>query len=74
SVRVRIPARSSSGRKIRLRGRGLAQSGGTKGDLLAEIRIVIPETLNDRELELYGELAAAAAESMAQEEEEVEAS
>jgi curved DNA-binding protein len=60
SVRVRIPARSSSGRKIRLRGRGLAQSGGTKGDLLAEIRIVIPEALTDRELELYGELAAAA--------------
>jgi curved DNA-binding protein len=61
SVRVRIPARSSSGRKIRLRGRGLAQSGGGKGDLLAEIRIVVPESLNDRELELYRQLAEAAA-------------
>ena len=71
SVRVRIPARSSSGRKIRLRGRGLAQSGGTKGDLLAEIRIVIPETLSDREVELYRELAAAVAP--AEEKEEVEA-
>lgn len=61
AVRVRIPARSSSGRKIRLRGRGLAQSGGGKGDLLAEIRIVVPEQLTDRERELYEQLAAAAA-------------
>jgi curved DNA-binding protein len=60
-VRVRIPAGSSSGRKIRLRGRGLSQSGGTKGDLLAEIRIVIPENLTDRERELYEQLAEASA-------------
>ncbi|HSK77123.1 MAG TPA: DnaJ C-terminal domain-containing protein [Thermoanaerobaculia bacterium] len=58
-VRVRIPAGSSSGRKIRLRGRGLAQSGGSKGDLLAEIRIVIPDRLTDRERELYEQLAEA---------------
>ena len=65
TVRVRIPARSSSGRKIRLRGRGLAKAGGgkgDKGDLLAEIRIVIPENLSDRERDLYRQLAAAAAE------------
>jgi len=60
-VRVRIPARSSSGRKIRLRGRGLGQSGGSKGDLLAEIRIVVPENLNDHELDLYRQLAEARA-------------
>lgn len=59
-VRVKIPAGSSSGRKIRLRGRGLAQSGGNKGDLLAEIRIVIPENLTERERELYEQLAEAA--------------
>jgi curved DNA-binding protein len=58
-VRVRIPAGSSSGRKIRLRGRGLSQAGGEKGDLLAEIRIMVPERLTDRERELYEQLAAA---------------
>lgn len=58
-VRVRIPAGSSSGRKIRLRGRGLAQAGGEKGDLLAEIRIIVPERLTDRERELYEQLARA---------------
>jgi len=59
AVRVKIPAGSSSGRKIRLRGRGLSQPGGEKGDLLAEIRIVIPERLTDRERELYEQLAEA---------------
>lgn len=62
-VRVRIPPRSSSGRKIRLRGRGLSQSGGNKGDLLAEIRIVVPEQLTDRERELYEQLAEVSASS-----------
>ncbi|HEX9941443.1 MAG TPA: DnaJ C-terminal domain-containing protein, partial [Thermoanaerobaculia bacterium] len=60
-VRIRIPAGSSSGRRIRLRGRGLSQPGGGKGDLLAEIRIVVPEQLTDRERELYEQLAAASA-------------
>ena len=56
-VRVKIPAGSSSGRKIRLRGRGLSQQGGGKGDLLAEIRIVVPDPLSPRERELFEELA-----------------
>lgn len=63
-VRVKIPAGSSSGRKIRLRGRGLSQPGGAmgeRGDLLAEIRIVVPERLTDRERELYEQLAEASA-------------
>jgi len=58
-VRVKIPASSSSGRKIRLRGRGLPKKGGEKGDLLAEIRIVVPETLSERERELFEQLAEA---------------
>ncbi len=64
TLRVKIPAGSSSGRKIRLRGRGLSQSGGAKGDLLAEIRIVIPEQLTDRERELYQQLAEARTETV----------
>ena len=57
TVRIRIPAGSSSGRKIRLRGRGLKQAGGERGDLLAEVRIVIPSHLSDRERELFEQLA-----------------
>lgn len=59
AVRVRIPAGSSSGRKIRLRGRGLPQAGNGKGDLLAEIRIMVPEQLSERERELFQQLAEA---------------
>jgi curved DNA-binding protein len=63
SVRVRVPAGSSSGRKIRLRGKGLARKNGSgepeRGDLIAELRIVVPETLTDRERELFEQLAEA---------------
>ena len=58
-LRVRIPPGSSSGRRIRLRGKGLPKPGGEPGDLFAEIRIVVPETLSERERELYQELAQA---------------
>lgn len=57
SVRVRIPAGTSSGRKIRLRERGLSAPGGTKGDLFAEFRIVVPEQLSERERALFEQLA-----------------
>jgi curved DNA-binding protein len=60
-VRVKIPAGSSSGRKIRLRDRGLSKQGGGKGDLLAEIRIVIPDPLSPRERELFEQLAESSA-------------
>ena len=58
-VRVRIPAGTSSGRKIRLRGRGLPQQGGGRGDLIAEFRIVLPDQLSERERELFQQLAEA---------------
>lgn len=58
-VRVKIPAGSSTGRKIRLRGRGMPKAGGEPGDQYAEIRIVVPERLSPREEELFRELAEA---------------
>ncbi|MFY9825718.1 MAG: DnaJ C-terminal domain-containing protein [Thermoanaerobaculia bacterium] len=56
-VTVKIPAGTSSGRKIRLRGRGLSQQGGGKGDLLAELRLMVPDQLSPRERELFEQLA-----------------
>lgn len=55
-VLVRIPPRSSSGKKIRLKGKGLAPD----GDMYAEIRIVVPEHLSPKEKDLYEQLAAEA--------------
>ena len=57
SVTVKIPAGSSSGRKIRLRGKGFPSAKGEAGDLFAEVRIQVPEQLSAKEKELYEELA-----------------
>jgi curved DNA-binding protein len=56
-VTVRIPPGSSSGRKIRLRGKGYPSPKGGAGNLIAEIRIQVPEHLTERERELFEELA-----------------
>ena len=55
-VRISLPPRSSSGQKIRLKGRGLGEG----GDLYVEIKIVIPSVLTPREQELYEQLAVEA--------------
>ena len=57
AVHVKIPPGSSSGRKIRLKGKGFPDSKGGDGDLYAEIRIVVPERLSAQERKLFEELA-----------------
>ena len=57
TAQVRVPAGSSSGRRLRLRGRGLPKPGGGSGDLHAIVKITVPKQLSDRERELYEQLA-----------------
>jgi curved DNA-binding protein len=57
-ARVDLPAGSSSGRRLRLRGRGLPHPRGPAGDLYAEVKIVIPARPSARERELFERLAA----------------
>ncbi len=57
--KVTVPAGSSTGRRLRLRGEGMPDSRGKPGDLQAEIKIMVPPKLTDRERELFSELAAA---------------
>ncbi|HEX3493490.1 MAG TPA: J domain-containing protein, partial [Streptosporangiaceae bacterium] len=52
-------AGTSSGRRIRLRGRGLPNPRGQPGDLYAEARIMVPAHLSDAERRGFEELAAA---------------
>jgi curved DNA-binding protein len=59
SAKVRLPAGSSSGRRLRLRGEGMPGRGGGHGDLYARVQIMVPRSLSDRERELFQELAAA---------------
>jgi curved DNA-binding protein len=42
---------------LRVRGRGLPQRGGTRGDLLVSVRIEVPKEVSDRERELWEQLA-----------------
>lgn len=56
-VKVKVPPGSSSGRQIRLRGRGYPRRDGTRGDLYAEIQIVVPTHPSEEERALYEQLA-----------------
>jgi curved DNA-binding protein len=60
SASLSVPPGSSSGKRLRLRSQGLPVGGGERGDLIVELRVVLPERLSDRERELYAELARAA--------------
>jgi curved DNA-binding protein len=55
-AKVRVPAGSSTGRRLRLRGEGMPNPRGTPGDLYAEVKIVMPRTLTPRERELFESL------------------
>ncbi len=56
-AQVNVPAGSSSGRKLRLRGRGLPNPRGTAGDLYAEVRVMVPPQLSRAERRLFEQLA-----------------
>jgi curved DNA-binding protein len=56
-VKVRVPAGSSTGRQIRLRSRGYPLRNGERGDLIAEVQVVVPSELTDEERALYAKLA-----------------
>jgi len=43
-ISLRIPAGTSSGKKLRAAGMGVRHANGSKGDLIAEVQIVLPET------------------------------
>jgi curved DNA-binding protein len=60
-VKVKVPAGTSSGRQIRLRGRGLPNPKGKAGDLFAEARIMVPHRLTRAERQLFEQLAAESA-------------
>ncbi len=57
-VKVKIPPGSSTGRQIRLRDRGYPTRAGGRGDLYAELQIVVPPQPTDEERALYEQLAA----------------
>jgi len=57
---LKIPPKTNAGRSFRLRGKGMPHLGDAKtsGDLFALVRLVLPESLTDQEVDRIRELAA----------------
>lgn len=58
-VTLSVAPGTKAGTRLRLRGKGFSDGRGGRGDLYAVVRVVVPE-LNQRQLELMREIAAAA--------------
>lgn len=52
SVTLSIPAGSSSGKRLRLKGQGVQQRDGTAGDLIVTLQIQLPNQMDDASREL----------------------
>jgi curved DNA-binding protein len=57
-AKVKVPPGTSTGRRLRLRGRGMPNPRGTPGDLFAEVKIMVPRRLAEEERRLFERLAA----------------
>ncbi|MCC7435359.1 MAG: J domain-containing protein [Methanoregulaceae archaeon] len=57
SLKMTIPAGSQSGQKFRLANHGMPKLDGTKGDLVARLKIAVPKTLSERQRQLLREFA-----------------
>lgn len=58
-LKVKVPQGSSTGRVIRLRGKGWPKKGGGRGDLLIQVEVAVPKELSGEERALFEQLAAA---------------
>ena len=62
AVELKVPADSDSGRKLRLRGRGLP--GQPDGDQIVELEVVAPVPTNEAQQKAYRALAKAFGEKI----------
>jgi curved DNA-binding protein len=60
AVDIKVKPNTAAGRQLRLGGRGLPKPHGGAGDLFAIVQIAVPDSVSERERELYQQLAAAA--------------
>ncbi len=55
-VKMTLPPGQSSGQKLRLKGKGMPRRGEEKGDLYAELKVVVPKDLSEEQMRLFEEL------------------
>ncbi|HEX4148535.1 MAG TPA: J domain-containing protein [Pirellulales bacterium] len=56
TVSVRVPPHSSSGKKLRIKGRGVEAKGRPAGDLFAEVQIILPPELDEAATQMIRQL------------------
>ena len=56
TITLTIPAGTSSGAKLRVKGHGATPPGGSPGDLIAEIQIVLPDKIDEQTEQLLRQL------------------
>jgi curved DNA-binding protein len=52
-----VPPGARHGQKLRVRGKGLPRINGTAGDLFVKLNVSIPSASNERERQLWEDLA-----------------
>ncbi len=57
-ISLRVPPRTSSGAKLRIKGHGIHAADGKNGDLFAIVEIVLPDKIDDAALEVIKRLEA----------------
>ena len=57
AVNIKVPPGTQNEQRLRVRGRGLPQHGGTRGDLLVNVRVEVPKEVSDKERALWEQLA-----------------
>ena len=55
AVMLKVPAGSTAGQKLRLRGQGLPREDGSRGDLYAILEVVVPTEVGSEERKLWEE-------------------
>ena len=56
-ISLKVPAGSQHGKLLKIKGRGAPNlKGGGKGDLLARLKLIVPEKVSKQERELLEEL------------------
>jgi DnaJ-class molecular chaperone len=59
TISLSVPPGTSSGSKLRIKGRGVQPKSGPPGDLFAEIQIVLPDNLSQQERQQLGTISTA---------------
>ena len=59
TVSLKVPPGTRAGQKLRLAGRGFKRADGTAGHLYANVQIAVPTVVDERQRELFRQLASA---------------